>query len=258
MIVIGIGTGRSGTASLANLLNAQQDAVCFHEMNPSCVRFHGTPRPILNTIDEYQAIIDGGDPAMLTVDLGRPVAAKAYDRLRGMQRVRLIGDIAFYYLTYVEAILQRNPRVRFVCLQRDRTETVESWLVQASIKRWTSKRIADRLSAWITREPYHESHNWWMEHDGSVWRPEPIWDKCFPKFPGPTLRQAIEQYWDYYYETVDQLAARYPDSIHRVRTETLDTEETKRRLLGFCGLEETEMVFADAHIHRARRVTEPA
>jgi len=258
MIVIGIGTGRSGTASLANLLNAQRDAVCFHEMNPSCVRFHGTPRPILNTIDEYQAIIDGGDPAMLTVDLGRPVAAKAYDRLRGMQRVRLIGDIAFYYLTYVEAILQRNPRVRFVCLQRDRTETVESWLVQASIKRWTSKRIADRLSAWITREPYHESHNYWMEHDGSVWRPDPIWDKCFPKFPGPTLRQAVEQYWDYYYETVDQLAARYPDSIYRVRTETLDTEEAKRRLLGFCGLEEAEMVFADAHIHRSRRVAEPA
>ena len=89
-------------------------------MNPSCVRFHGTPRPILNTIDEFQAIIEGGDPSLLTVDLGRGVAARAYDRLRGMPRLRLLGDIAFYYLTYVEQILARNPRVRFVCLQRDR------------------------------------------------------------------------------------------------------------------------------------------
>lgn len=256
MIVIGIGTGRSGTASLAKLLNTQRDAVCFHEMNPSCVRFHGTPRPILNTIDEFQAIIEGGDPSLLTVDLGRGVAARAYDRLRGMPRLRLLGDIAFYYLTYVEQILARNPRVRFVCLQRDRAETVESWLRQAEIRRWRSKRIADRLAALITREPYHESHNWWMEHDGSVWRPDPIWDKCFPKFPGPTLRQAVEQYWDYYYEAVDRLMDRHGDAILRVRTETLDTPEAQARLLGFCGLAEAEMVFTDAHIHRSR-VPEP-
>jgi hypothetical protein len=252
MIVIGIGTGRSGTASLAKLLNAQQDAVCFHEMNPSCVRFHGTPRPILNAIDEFQAVVDGGDPSMLTVDLGRRVAAEAYDRLCRMKRVRLIGDIAFYYLTYVEAILARNPRTRFVCLQRDRAETVESWLRQAEIKRWRSKRIADRVAAWITREPFHESHNWWMEHDGRVWRPDPIWDKCFPKFPGPTLRQAVEQYWDYYYATVDQIAARHPDSILRLRTETLNTRDGQLRLLEFCGLAASEMVFTDAHIHRSR------
>jgi hypothetical protein len=252
MIVIGIGTGRSGTASLAKLLNAQHGAVCFHEMNPSCVRFHGTPRPILNTIDEYQAILDGGDPAMLTVDLARAVAAKAYDRLRTMRQVRLIGDIAFYYLTYVDQILACNPHVRFVCLQRDRTETVESWLQQAAIRRWRSKRIADRLASWITREPYHESHNWWMEHDGSVWRPDPVWDKCFPKFPGPTLRQAVEQYWDHYYEAVDALEARHPDAILRVRTETLNEPEMQRRLLGFCGVPDDEMVFTDAHIHRLR------
>lgn len=257
MIVIGIGTGRSGTASLAKLLNAQRDALCFHEMNPSCVRFHGTPRPILNTIEEYQAILDGGDPSRLTVDLGRRVAAEAYDRLRQMPRVRLIGDIAFYYLTYVEQVLARHPQVRFVCLQRDRTETVESWLQQAAIKRWRSKRIADRLAAWITREPYHESHNWWIEHDGSVWRPDPIWDKCFPKFPGPGLRDAVEQYWDYYYATVDEIAARHPGAILRIRTEALNAPEEQARLLAFCGVAEAEMVFTDAHIHRLR-TKEPA
>jgi hypothetical protein len=252
MIVIGIGTGRSGTASLAKLLNAQRDAVCFHEMNPSCVRFHDTPRPILNTIEEYQAILDGGDPGMVTVDLGRRVAAEAYDRLRRMPTVRMIGDIAFYYLTYVDQILQRHPRVRFVSLQRDRTETVESWLKQAEIRRWRSKRIADLLAALITREPFHEAHNWWMEHDGSVWRPDPIWDKCFPKFPGPTARQAVEQYWDYYYETVDALAARHPDAIFRIRTETLNDPAQQARLLAFVGVPEPDMVFTDAHIHRLR------
>jgi hypothetical protein len=252
MIVIGIGTGRSGTASLAKLLNAQKDAVCFHEMNPSCVRFSGTPRPVLNGIDEFQAIVQGGDPSLLTVDLGRPVAARAYDRLRRMSRVRLIGDIAFYYLSYVEPILERHPDVRFVHLLRDRTATVDSWMQKTMIPRWTSKRLADRVAAWITREPFHESHNHWMQHDGSIWRPDPIWDKCFPKFPGPTKRRAIEQYWDFYTATVEQLADRHPGSILTVRTEQLNNPEEQRRLLAWCGVAEGDMVFTDAHIHRSR------
>jgi hypothetical protein len=252
MIVIGIGSGRSGTASLAKLLNAQKDAVCFHEMNPSCVRFSGTPRPILNGIDEFQAILNGGDPKMLTVDFGRAVAAKAYDQLCRMRRVRLIGDIAFYYLTYVEQIIERNPNVRFICLKRDRTETVESWLNKSLIPRWRSKRIADRVAALITRQPYYESHNHWMEHDGTVWQHDPIWDKCFPKFPGPTKRQAIEQYWDYYYEQAEKLAARHPRAIRIVRTETLNDPDVQRELLAYCGVPASDMVFTDAHIHKLR------
>jgi hypothetical protein len=70
MIVIGLGTTRSGTASLAKLLSSQHDAICFHEINPSCVRFSGTPRPILNTIDGFQ-----DHPRRRSVDAdGRSVA----------------------------------------------------------------------------------------------------------------------------------------------------------------------------------------
>src|SRR5487761_2166908 len=190
MIVIGLGTGRSGTASLAKLLNAQQDALCFHEMNPSAVRFTGTPRPFINAIDEFQAILGGGDPTMLTVDLSRAVAARAYDELCQMRSVRLIGDIAFYYLSYVELIARRNQNVRFICLRRDREQTIESCLRKSAIGRWRSKRIADRLSSLITRAPYYESHNFWIEHDGSEWELDPVWDKCFPKFQAGSKREA--------------------------------------------------------------------
>lgn len=156
MIAIGLGTGRSGTSSLAKLLSAQHDALCFHEMNPSVVRFAGTPRPILNTIDEFQAILDGGAPSMLTVDLSRGVSARAYDRLRQMTRVRLIGDIALYYLQYVDLIVERNKNVRFICLRRDKEETVESWMRKSAVGRWRSKALADRVASIITREPFHE------------------------------------------------------------------------------------------------------
>ena len=252
VIVIGLGTGRSGTASLAKLLNAQRDALCFHEMNPSCVRFSGTPRPILNNIDEYQAILDGGDPSLLTVDLGRPVAARAYDELCKMPRVRLIGDIAFYYLSYVEAIAARNPNVRFLCLRRDIDETVASWMNKSRIPRWRSKRLADRIGAWITREPFHESRNFWMEHDGSHWQHDPVWDKCFPKFEATSKPEAIRKYCEFYYAEAERLAPRLESVFRFVETEGMQDRDYQANILSFIGVPAEGQVFTDAHIHQSR------
>jgi hypothetical protein len=252
VIVIGLGTGRSGTASLAKLLNAQHDALCFHEMNPSCVRFADTPRPILNTIDEYQAILDGGNPSMLTVDLGRPVAARAYDQLCKMRRVRLIGDIAFYYLNYVEAIAARNPNVRFLCLRRDIDETVASWMNKSRIPRWRSKRLADRIGAWITREPFHDSRNFWMEHDGSRWQLDPVWDKCFPKFEAASKPEAIRKYCEFYYAEAERLAPKLRGVFRFVDTKSMTHQHYQADILSFVGVPAEEHVFTDAHIHQSR------
>jgi hypothetical protein len=253
MIVIGLGTGRSGTASLATLLNAQVDALCFHEMNPSCVRFSGTDRPVLNTIEEFQTILDGGEPAQLTVDLSRAVAARAYDELCRMRRVRLIGDIAFYYLSYVEEIAARNSDVRFICLQREREATIESWINKAAVSRWRSKWLADRLASLITREPFYRSRNYWMVHDGSIWQIDPVWDKCFPKFEATDMRDAIGQYWDMYYQRAEELSELLPDVFRIVPTSRLGEPEAQRSLLEFCGIPADEQVHVEAHIHRSRR-----
>jgi hypothetical protein len=251
MIVIGLGTGRSGTASLAKLLTSQRDAMVFHEMNPSCVRFTGTPHPILSAIDEFQAILDGGWRSWLTVDLGRPVAAQAYEQLCRMRRVRLIGDVAFYYLRYVEEIAARNRNVRFICLRRERQATIESWVKKAAIPRWRSKRIADRLASFITREPYYTSRNMWMEHDGSVWQPDPVWDKCFPKFVARDMRHAIGQYLDMYLAEAERLTALLPEVFRVVETSRLNDRDMQRDLLQFCGIQAAEQVHLDCHIHKS-------
>ena len=252
VIVIGLGTGRSGTASLAKLLGAQREAFCFHEMNPVCVRFSGTPRPVLNAIDEYQAILDAGDPSMLTVDLSRRVVAKAYDELCKMRRVRLIGDVAFYYLTYVEAIAARNPNVRFLCLRRDIDETVASWIGKSRISRWPSKYLADRLGAWITRTRFHESRNFWMEHDGTRWERDPVWDKCFPKFQAATMPEAIRRYCEFYYAEAERLAARLAPVFRFVETDQMNDRDYQAGVLDFVGVPEHERTYTVAHIHQSK------
>jgi len=238
---------------LAKLLNAQHDSLCFHEMNPSCVRFFDTPRPILNTIDEYQAIVNGGDPSMLTVDLSRGVAAKAYDRLCRMKRVRMLGDIAFYYLSYVERIAEHNANVRFLCLRRNIDETVQSWMNKSAIERWRSKRIADRIATWITREPFQESRNFWMNHDGTQWALDPVWDKCFPKFEAASKPEAIRKYCEYYYEQAEILAPKLTDVFRFVDTEQMNQANYQSEILTFIGIAPGEQVLTDAHIHQSKQ-----
>lgn len=253
MIIIGLGTGRSGTLSLTELLDAQPDSVCFHELNPSCTRFFGTPRPALNMIDEFGAILDGGDPSLLTVDLTRSAVAASYDRLAKSTRVELIGDVSFYHLSYVELMAGRRSDVRFICLKRDRDATVKSWLGKSEIGRWPSKYIADRLSSLIVRDRFYRSKNFWMEHDGTLWRHDPVWDKCFPKFKTDSKREAVAAYWDYYYEEVDRLGAVLGDRFMMVATEDLSDRQVQRRILNFCSVAPENHVFLKAHSHKAAK-----
>ena len=255
MIIIGLGTGRSGTASLAKLLNAQRDAICFHEMNPSCMRWSGTPRPAVNMVEEFEAILDGGPTDRLTVDLSRRVAAEAYAPLTAMPKARLLGDISFYYLNYVDDLLAVSDRVRFICLKRDKQQTVESWMRKSGLPRWPSKALGERISAAVTRQPYHDSRNFWMDHDGTTWAPDPVWDKLFPKFQADNKRSAIEQYWDFYYQEAEKIAARLPEYVRIVRTEDLDDRSFQSELLTFCGVPTNEQVPTDAHIHKSQQAS---
>ncbi len=253
MIVIGLGSGRTGTASLAHLFDSQPGGLCFHELNPSGAVFDGNPQPMLNTIAEFQAILDGGDRRLLAIDYARPASVDTYAKLQKMETVRLLGDIAFYYLNYVEDILAVNAGVKFVCIKRDKTQTVESWLKKSTVGRWRSLWLADRIKAWLTRTPFHREYNYWMEHDGSVWQTDPVWDKTFPKFRAANKRDAIEQYWEYYYRRAGQLAAAHPDNFRIFDISAMSRPEGQKAILSFVGYPERDMVLKDAfHKHKSR------
>lgn len=251
MVVIGLGSGRSGTASLSKLINEQPNSICFHELNPACVCYEGTPQPILNTVREFRDIVNGGDPRYLTVDMSRSVSSARYDTLKKMPKVDLIGDIAHYYLRYVDEIAAIDPQVRFICLQRDRAQTIDSWQRRMAIQRWPAKKISDRLASWITGEPYHTSRNPWIEHDGSRWATDPVWDKCYPKYPARDLPEAIGMYWDDYYARAEVLADRYPDTFVIIPTEELNTPQTQQRVLDFLDRPADHRVIVDAHVRHS-------
>jgi hypothetical protein len=251
-IVIGLGSGRSGTASLTSLINRQPGGICFHEMNPSSSVFNGNPQNHRDAILQFRNLLRGGDRACLAIDWSRPSSVKTYERLQSMRELAMIGDIAFYYLNYVEDLLLLAPECVFICIKRDRAETISSWLKKSSIGRWRSLWLGEKIRSWLTRTPFFTEYNYWQEHDGSRWKKDPVWDSCFPKFEAPSKEEAIGMYWDYYYLEADRLQRIHPDRFRVFDVEDLSTSDGQQRILSFIGLPRERMVVGESvHLHQS-------
>jgi len=187
-VVFGLGTGRCGTVTLAGLLSAQPDAEVSHE------------RP----------------GAALTWSGGEAVLDALLDELAASPR-RLVGDVGFYYLPYVERIAERFPRARFVGLRRARAATVASYLHKAG----------DR--------------NHWMRHDGRRWQAD-RWDACYPKYDAESLEQALGLYWEDYYRRFEHWQQRRPEAFRLFGVEALNDEAGQRGILDFVGVPCEEQV----------------
>jgi hypothetical protein len=183
-LIFGIGTGRCGTVSLCELLNNQELSNFTHEEKP-LLSWDGDTGELDDKIEEILS-----------------------------RNGTYIGDIAFYYLPYLEYILENYQGTKIICLKRDKNEVVKSYLKKT------------------------KGRNHWVNHGGYIWK-HCIWDKCYPKYNAFFKRNAIKKYWDEYYKTVGNLSLKYPTSIlimdmHRA----LNTEDGIVEILNFIGVKE--------------------
>ncbi len=98
-LLVGLGTGRCGTLSLARLLDAQ----------PECCAHH-----------EYFEYNLGVEPS--------PEHVAELARLARATAPRVFADVHLVYLWHVPALLALDLDVRFLCLRREREATVQSFL----------------------------------------------------------------------------------------------------------------------------------
>jgi|GEM_PF-1050491 len=187
-MILGLGTGRCGTRSLSCFLSSQPGMVVLHEGT-----LRGRDHPLHWEGDQDRVL---AWVKRLPEILGHP----AYT-----------GDVGMYFLPYCELLMQRCPAIRFVCVERDRAEVVESFL----------RHLPDRHP--------------WLRHDGDRWRKDLVWDSAYPKFDEPDKGRAAGLYWDLYKAEVDRLVTLHPDSIRRFRTETLNSPAGRNEILDFIG-----------------------
>ena len=121
-IIIGCGSGRCGTCSLAALLNAQFETCVTHE--------EGTPLP-WNSIDRHY-------------NINRDLI------LNYPQRV--VGDVSFWWLRYVGDLVNDFPNIRIVCMKRDKESTVNSLLKCSNI--FNANHYTSEFSKYYDFEKY--------------------------------------------------------------------------------------------------------
>ena len=185
-LVIGLGTGRCGTVSLTHLLDSQLDSYMTHER-----------------------------PFLLPWKFDQELADKKLEQLTATEK-NIRGDVAYYYLPYVEYIIESNVDVSFVCLKRDKYETVQSYLRKT------------------------KGRNHWMNHDGAVWQKDPNYDPTYPSFLATDKEQALSFYYDEYYSLAEKLQEKYPNNFKVFNTDDLNSEESVRQILNFIGIKEDD------------------
>ena len=186
-LLLGLGTGRSGSTTLTKLWAEQENCYCSHEHPPRLSWKNNSSR-----LSFHQ---------------------QRFDLLKS--NFKFVGDVSHWWLPYIDTLMDSYNDVRVVVLKRDRKATVDSFL---KIKGGTGKRAI----------------NHWIDHDGKFWTKN-IWDECYPKYETSNMKEAIEYYWEEYYEIVDNLMKRFPEAIRVFSTEQLSDPELQSDLLSFCG-----------------------
>ena len=129
-LIFGLGTGRCGTHSLADLLNAQKNFEVTHEL---------------------------GDNPVLNWDFNDECLEFYLDKITNRE-CDYVGDVAFYLLPYVESIIDKFPDAKFVCLKRDKQETAFSYEKKTSGRNHWQSHDAQlyRLCPWDKCYPKYD------------------------------------------------------------------------------------------------------
>ena len=195
-IILGMGAGQCGGNLLASVLDGQPNAKFTHE-EPPFLPWYVKP--------------------------GAPGVRQRLERILERRSERFIGDVASFYLPYVEQAIQFDPDIRIICLQRPCEEVVAGF-----------SRSVDKASTVPT--------NYWCKELPPGWFDDPIWTRIFPKYDTPDRSEALRLYWSEYYERAKALIRRFPDNIRLWDTTILTTQDGVREVLTFAGIPQGDQV----------------
>ena len=192
--IFGLGTGRCGTKSLAQLLNNQDNTICVHEG-----RF-------FSPFFKDKLFKDDKVALRLPWDSKNPNLLKRVLMTMLNTNKKYVGDVAFYYLPYVETLLSLLPHVKFIALKREKEKMIESFMKKTRHNLWS--------------DLYKPSK-------GDVVKEYRDWAPLMPKYPYADRRKCLDIYWEKYYEEVDRLVNKYPDQMRVYQMEELLNDANK-------------------------------
>ena len=133
----------------------------------------------------------------------------------------IVGDAGSYYLPYAEVLIRslkdnHDYNLKFLVLKRDKSQTVKSFLTKFKT----------------------QNNNPLQRHNG----PKNEWDASFPKYDTWTLEDAVQKYYDEYYERSNKLANDFPEVVKVFNIEDLNSEEGLRDIFKFLEIKDPVLI----------------
>lgn len=208
-LIIGCGSGRCGTQSLAKLLNLQKGADVTHE------KFHVGARFSEDDDFTYQLAYEL-KPGKLEHTLKRFSEREA----------PIVGDVAFYWVNYVGALLKYKPDTRFICLKRDRNEVVESFWLRKDGKPAGGPDL----------------HGMPLKLKGVELAGQFIRLRAHRGPPIKQLKAGTAQNWETYYQESEGWQKRFPDNFKIFPMQALNSLDTVTEMLDFVGIPKEDQI----------------
>jgi hypothetical protein len=141
----------------------------------------------------------------------------------------ITGDVAYFYLPYLEKLIAVFPSLKVVCLERGRQEVIDSFL-------------------WKTRW-----QNRWLNHDGIEWVKDNVWDPTFPKYDTTDKAEAIGAYWDEYRRRIRRIAKKFPATVQILKMAELNTTQRQQKIFDFLAIPEKSRRYVEKPRYNARK-----
>jgi len=217
-LVIGLGSGRSGTTSLTNLLNAQKNSFVVHEGGYIYPKTFRQAAPIAGDFLPWEVSLEKLDQWHQGL-------------VEASEGSRVYGDVSSSFLPYVPAILERWPQVKFVCIKRAREAVVKSFM-----------HVTPGSNLW--------------NKDSSIAGVPDFWSDMYPDMGIEDKEEAIGAYWDMYYTEAERYERMYPASFKVFDIDQLNTVDGKKKILEHVGFPAEDMQTAVV-VHANKRYFRP-
>lgn len=216
-LVIGLGTGRCGTRSLAKMFNSHPDIDAWHEQ-----------KCLLWNFDEK-------------------IAKRVIDRmLNGDGRKKC--DVGYYWLNYTDFLINEYD-AKMVCLKRKKQEVVESFMATRYNPMWGNlimdiiSKIEDplRYCDYVTQEQLDAMDPATREFVEYYWEEPFINDnqmkKHFPEYDITDRHDYLSKYWDEYYSESERYRDKYLNNFLLMDIDkALNTETGRKEIFNFIGV----------------------
>jgi hypothetical protein len=196
-LVLGLGTGRSGSTTLAALLATVDRACCTHE-NPPLIFW-------------------------------KPEQAQTEFHIRRFRLLceyySLIADVSHWWLNVLDTFFQHFPNSRAVGLVRDADECAKSFMRIKGYGRGS-------LNHWVS----HDNGIWAANSWDPVYPSYPVPAYAQDAVDRAKL-ELIRRYVSEYNDRLAAVTRRLPDRVLLLRTEELNRPATQQRIFEFAGVQ---------------------